>query len=89
MKAQRTHTEGQWYLTDEWTIKSGEKCIAKVYPSVGNFDGIPNANLLVSAPELLEALKDAEISLLQTDIPNTKPHFMTKIAIAIAKAEGH
>jgi hypothetical protein len=76
-------SQGPWTVED-WNIKAGKnKIVAMVYGSVGNFEGTGNANLIASAPEMLDLCKQA---LEHFRLINDPIHVL--YAKVVAKAEG-
>lgn len=80
----RTEIYSQQYggiATCEWTPNNCGNGVTKTYRE-------PNAKLMAAAPELLEALKEADIALEDAPDSMTKTIARKKLRAAIAKAEG-
>jgi len=83
------HTKGPWQVMKEYFIVKDSGVIAKTYigpPPDKKTEEIwkDNARLIASAPELLEACKDALDKVNSGSFPNT----IKRLEQAIAKAEG-
>ena len=102
-KKTQTHTPGPWLVTREAKrleiagaahdvgLSNGGEGIAKVWAARDAGDGLANARLISAAPELLEALRQAEWALekyeTSEDDPDDHPS-LDIVRAAIAKAEG-
>ena len=96
------HTPGPWgYVFTDYGIvvdaNAGKTDIAAVTHRVDDSVEIANAKLLASAPELLEALKEAESFIAALPKPSVKKDFsslnrleqsLKVVRAAIAKATG-
>lgn len=94
------HTQGKWqygkpFLTNKYggtiIIHLNGVPIAKVFEEIGRETAEANARLIASAPELLEACKEA-ILFLESLGNESEPDFCfdiyNKLEQAISKAEG-
>ena len=82
------HTPGPWKLRKHstndtiWNIETPQKSVATTY----NDEKGADAHLIASAPELLEACKDAKKYIAETLNPHSPLY--KNLEQAIAKAEG-
>lgn len=74
------HTRGPWTSHDR-NIWAGEILLAKVYRQ--GDEGEPNAHLIAAAPEMLEALQEAEPHIRGLG----SAHALAAVRAAIAKAK--
>lgn len=86
------HTQGEWKLQHEFDnepsyIYCGAKHVATINPIGDDLEGYANAQLLMAAPDLLEACLDAS-EALWTGKRNKRMLAFKKVEKAIAKAKG-
>jgi hypothetical protein len=82
------HTPGDWYATQGQIVSqdTGKTLALIPYYDESNEEQTANANLMASAPKLLDALKEA-LDQLQSWNPESEPTFtMRRVEEAIQQA---
>jgi hypothetical protein len=84
------HTPAPWHIANGTQIRGEKDQIAKVW-MMRNGEGIANAQLIASAPELLEALKEArdyvELMMDSSGEDSGESKMLKRFDKAIARAE--
>lgn len=88
------HTPGPWKMVEDvngflWVEAKGPIILAKIHSMASEVKDKANARLIASAPDLLEALKEATMAFKFLDSNRLKTQGVTKqLDLLIARAEG-